>query len=255
MFAKRKPSPPPPPPMPLSVEPPPRPPLQESSLPESPFGSPRLSLREDPPLASPGSAKPLAQAVVENVSADYSDGQKGTLDRQKGTFDADPTEGTQTAIPHVARCRDCSYPNPTPARKFCDKCQHGMLAFKNRVRDSNHGDIRWRRPMEVKDADEAELFQRMRQKIAKNLEPDSLTAALWQKASTAQEIQTAGQSLLESTHKKSLICRGVTNAQTADNCTSSPRTANAQLRSRLAKLITELPDIQKRMRITYAGSH
>ena len=108
---------------------------------------------------------------------------------------------------------------------------------------------------EVKGADEAQLFHQMRQKIAVNLEPDSLTADLWQKASTAREIQTAGQSLLESTHRKSLICLGVTNAQTADNCTSSPRTANAQLRSRLAKLITELPDIQKRMRIIHVGSH
>ena len=106
MFAKRKPCPPPPLSMSLSKEPPPLSPVQESSLPGSPLGSPPLSLTENPSLGSPGPAKLVAQAVVENVSADYGN--------EPQDDDADETEGT----PVVVQCS--AIPSPAQARQ-----QHG----------------------------------------------------------------------------------------------------------------------------------
>ena len=98
--------------MPLSEEPPPLPPLQESSLPGSPLGSPPPPLTDNPPLASPGPAKLLAQAVVEDVSADYgNEPQDDVVDGQKDKLDADQTEGTPVVIPWSVT------PSPAQARQ------------------------------------------------------------------------------------------------------------------------------------------
>ena len=151
-------------------------------------------------------------------------------------------------------CYNCPY----PTQPICNECKQWVLDFKVRVKASNHGDIRRRLPMEAKCADEVQLFQAMRQMTserAKVVEAEFLTADLWYKVSAGQDIRTAGASLLANVHRKSQKCRGVTNGKTPAKGTSLARTANAELRVRLAKLIEELPDIQERMRICYAVSH